>query len=315
MNRIDRLVATLIHLQSKRIVKAKEIAERFDISLRTVYRDIRALEDAGVPIGAEAGKGYFIVEGYHLPPVMFTREEAAALILGEKLVEKFTDASIQTNFQASLLKIKSVLSSGEKEYLERLGGQIEVLSALPGKGTGNHLLTEIQGHLGSGRVIRIQYHSAYKDETTHRDIEPLVLCFYASRWHLLAYCRMRRDYRDFRVDRVKQVIETKTVFDRAGHPSMKVIVKRMVLQEEVHPAVVLFEKRVARFIGEMKYYHGFVEEREVGGRIEMDFLTNSYDWLARWLLTLLDGVEVVHPKALTKRLQRFTDKLYTHYHG
>ena len=68
MNRIDRLTAILVQLQSKKVVTAKEIADRFEISLRTVYRDVRALEDAGVPIGAEAGKGYFIMDGYHLPP-------------------------------------------------------------------------------------------------------------------------------------------------------------------------------------------------------------------------------------------------------
>ncbi len=68
MNRIDRLTAILIQLQGKRIVKAQDISDRFDISLRTVYRDVRALMEAGVPIGSEAGTGYYIVDGYHLPP-------------------------------------------------------------------------------------------------------------------------------------------------------------------------------------------------------------------------------------------------------
>ncbi len=80
MNRIDRLSAILIQLQSKQVVKAQEVADRFGISLRTVYRDIKSLEEAGIPIGAEAGKGYFIMDGYHLPPVMFTKEEASALL-------------------------------------------------------------------------------------------------------------------------------------------------------------------------------------------------------------------------------------------
>ncbi|HEY8512458.1 MAG TPA: HTH domain-containing protein, partial [Cyclobacteriaceae bacterium] len=86
MNRIDRLTAILIHLQSKRLVKAEELASRFDISLRTVYRDVKALMEAGVPIGSEAGVGYFIVDGYHLPPVMFSQEEAGAMLLAGKLV-------------------------------------------------------------------------------------------------------------------------------------------------------------------------------------------------------------------------------------
>src|SRR5690606_12965441 len=105
MNRIDRLTAILVQLQSKKVVTAQEIANRFEISLRTVYRDVRALEDAGVPIGAEAGKGYFIMEGYHLPPVMFTQQEANALVLGAKLIEGQTDVSIKKNFTEAMLKI------------------------------------------------------------------------------------------------------------------------------------------------------------------------------------------------------------------
>ena len=91
MNRIDRLSAILTHLQSSRLITGSDIARRFDISLRTVYRDIRALEQAGVPVIGEAGLGYSIMEGYRLPPVMFTREEALAFLMAEKIVRKVTD--------------------------------------------------------------------------------------------------------------------------------------------------------------------------------------------------------------------------------
>src|ERR1700741_4212443 len=102
MNRIDRVTAILIQLQSKRVVKAQEIADRFAISLRTVYRDIKTLDEAGIPIIGEAGIGYSIMEGYRLPPVMFTREEATALLTAEKLVEKLTDTSTQQTYQGAM---------------------------------------------------------------------------------------------------------------------------------------------------------------------------------------------------------------------
>ena len=92
--RFDRIVAILIQLQSKKIVKAHELAERFKVSLRTIYRDIRTLEASGVPIYSEAGIGYSLMEGYRLPPVMFTREEASSFIAAEKLMQKFTDKEI-----------------------------------------------------------------------------------------------------------------------------------------------------------------------------------------------------------------------------
>src|SRR5664279_5689637 len=98
MNRIDRVTAILIQLQSKRVVKAQEIADRFNISLRTVYRDVKTLDEAGLPVIGEAGVGYSIMEGYRLPPVMFTREEATAFLTAEKLVEKLTDVSTRKNY-------------------------------------------------------------------------------------------------------------------------------------------------------------------------------------------------------------------------
>src|SRR3982750_4092273 len=116
MNRIDRLTAILVQLQSKRVVKAEEIADRFEISLRTVYRDVRALMEAGVPIGSEAGKGYFIVDGYHLPPVMFSQEEASAMMMAGKLVERMTDHSVRTAFESALMKIKAGLNATQKDH-------------------------------------------------------------------------------------------------------------------------------------------------------------------------------------------------------
>src|SRR4249920_2164219 len=146
MNRIDRLTAILIQLQSKKIVKAEEIAKRFEISLRTVYRDVKALMEAGVPIGSEAGKGYFIVDGYHLPPVMFNQEEASSILLAGKLVEKMTDESIRVSFESALMKIKSVLADREKDHLETLESFVEVQMPRQHQQPQfpNHFLTDIQ---------------------------------------------------------------------------------------------------------------------------------------------------------------------------
>src|SRR6476660_10142584 len=105
MNRIDRVTAILIQLQSKKIVKAQDIAERFNISLRTVYRDIKTLEESGVPVIGEAGIGYSIMDGYRLPPVMFTKEEATAFLTAEKLIEKLTDPSSDENYKSAMFKI------------------------------------------------------------------------------------------------------------------------------------------------------------------------------------------------------------------
>jgi predicted DNA-binding transcriptional regulator YafY len=167
LNRIDRLTAILIQLQTKKVVKAQEIADRFSISLRTVYRDIRALEEAGVPVGAEAGIGYFL-ENYHLPPVMFTTEEASALLLGAKLIEKMSDHSINKAYGSALYKIKSVLTSADKEHIEDLQNRVEVLRRTPSEAFPNSFLSTIQQAIVKKNCLQMEYYSSYNEVTTQR---------------------------------------------------------------------------------------------------------------------------------------------------
>jgi predicted DNA-binding transcriptional regulator YafY len=318
MNRIDRLTAILMQLQTKRILRGKEIADRFGICLRTVYRDIRALEDAGVPIGSEAGMGYYLAPGYHLPPVMFTEDEARALLMGGKLIEKFSDQAMNRHYACALDKIKAVMSDSKKEQLNTLSSYIEVLKAAPypQEGFPDDLLPKVQGVLGHNQVIGIEYTSGYKGETTQRPIEPLGLCFYGGNWHLLAYCRLRRDYRDFRVDRIRSVDPMPTLFDASLHDELPELISKMVYESDVKPACVRFNQEVMAFVGDQKYYFGLVEETTLEdlGKVEMHFLTASYDHMSHWLLGYVDSVEVVSPDALKAAMADHVQRLYAHYH-
>lgn len=114
MNRIDRLFGILTLLQSKKYISADNIAERFNMSVRTVYRDVKALQEQGIPVGFEQHKGYFLVQGYFLPPVSFNMEEANALLLVESLVDGFADLSIRNHYSSALTKVKAVLKSAQK---------------------------------------------------------------------------------------------------------------------------------------------------------------------------------------------------------
>ncbi|HEX8461440.1 MAG TPA: HTH domain-containing protein [Segetibacter sp.] len=128
MNRIDRLAAIVIQLQSKRLIMVQEIAVKFSISLRTVYRDISALEEAGVPIIGEAGIGYRLMEGYKLPPVMFNEDEASALLTAAKLMQSLSDENSSKYYTSALDKIKAVLRLVEKDHLQEIDDHIAVVS-------------------------------------------------------------------------------------------------------------------------------------------------------------------------------------------
>jgi len=204
MNRVDRLMAMVVRLQGRRVVRAEDIAAHFEISVRTVYRDIAALGEAGIPIMAEAGVGYSLVKGYHLPPVMFTSEEASALSIGGKLVEHLTDASLWKQMESALMKIRSVLPRERQDYLDRLERSTAVISRATNATPrlSSEALTPIQRALAERRVLSLDYQAGQRRDITKRQVEPLGLVYYADNWHLIAYCRLRRDVRDFRTDRI-----------------------------------------------------------------------------------------------------------------
>jgi predicted DNA-binding transcriptional regulator YafY len=315
MNRIDRLTAILIHLQSKKIVKAEEIANRFEISLRTVYRDVKALMEAGVPIGSEAGTGYFIVDGYHLPPVMFNQEEASALLLAGKLVEKMSDQSIRKAFESALLKIKCVLNDTEKNNLEVLQASVSV-TRMPDRESEqfpNNFLTDIQKALVYKEVLEIEYQSNL-EELTKREIEPIGIQYYSAHWHLIGWCRLRSGYRDFRADRIKSLTNNCKKFDSRNLISLQEYLQSLLQSYgELEKAVIVFNKS---HYHSRRYVYGCVSEEDLGNnRVRMTFLVDNEDMLARWLLSFGSSVEVEQPQKLKQILADLIEELHEHHIG
>lgn len=316
MNRIDRLSAILIQLQSKRVVKAQEIADRFEISLRTVYRDIRALEEAGVPVGAEAGVGYFLMEGYNLPPVKFSKEEAGAILMASKLAEKQTDHSIRKHLYDALLKIRAALKVEEKEYLESIENNIEVLhlpETLTKTGFPDNFLSDIQSALSQKRVINFDYYANYRAEFTNRDVEPLSLSYYSRHWHLIGYCRLREDLRDFRSDRIMKLRVTDTVFDPSARKEYKGYFDTVLSGSELKEVVIRFSLKVARFIDEQRYYMGFIESTETPSFVEMKFMVGDITSFAHWLISFSDQANVISPADLRETVIQLAEKTINIY--
>ncbi|NOU17299.1 MAG: YafY family transcriptional regulator [Bacteroidales bacterium] len=301
MNRFDRVSAILILLQTKKWVTANEISERFDVSKRTIYRDLQTLQEAGIPIGAEAGKGYFIVEGFHLPPVMFTPDEASSLILAGKLIEKMADQSIGKGYNSALEKIRAILPEKEKIYLEKLDKGIEVFysSSLISPDLASNILSEIQRALANKQVITIDYHSLHKDETiTNRDIEPIVLCFYSMHWHLIAYCRLRSEFRDFRVDRMKRVTLTNEIAPKREIQNARQFFSTLDEKADLREIVLKIDKKTSAHLSNSKYYYGFISETEFEDYNELYLISSDLDYTARWLLSLPEGLEIISPDEL-----------------
>ena len=310
MNRIDRVSAILIHLQSRRVIRASEIAERFNISLRTVYRDIKTLEEAGIPIMGEAGIGYSIMDGYKLPPIMFTREEAISFLTAEKFIENLTDASTANNYKSALYKIKAILKTTEKVHLEEMQNNIAVLKPIkqPKINDKNHLQILLDG-ISKKLVLSIDYFANHNQQNTKRNIEPIGVFFKDNNCHLIAFCRLRNDYREFRVDRIDNLYVTDIIFNNE-HPTLQNYLNKAVKEQKLDLAVILIEKEIYAHLGNQKYYNGFVSEKLIGSKIEMTFLIESIEGFARWFMMFADNAEIVLPKKLKNRVESIVSKIY-----
>jgi len=202
--RLSRLTAILTQLQSKRLVTAKALAERHNVSIRTIYRDIRTLEQSGIPIVTEEGKGYSIMEGYHLPPVVFTEDEANALITMEQLAMNNKDQLLSKNVASATEKIKAILRYAQKGNADLLAERV-YFGGLHGREKSSANLMQIQSAIIHFQVLTIEYHSSEHRHTT-RDIEPFAIYSIHGNFLLIAFCRLRDDFRAFRIDYIEKMI-------------------------------------------------------------------------------------------------------------
>ena len=201
--RLSRLTAILTHLQTKRLLTAPTLADKFNVSIRTIYRDVRALEQAGVPIITEDGKGYTLMEGYKIPPVMFSESQANALILAEQLVLKNKDTSFIKDYTEAIDKIKAVLRQSEKDKANLLADRTRFEQNLNRERNSNNI-SQLQQALTNFQLIKIDYTNE-QDETTIRTVEPFALISTTENWLLIAWCCLRKEFRYFRLDRITKL--------------------------------------------------------------------------------------------------------------
>ena len=348
MNRFDRVTSILLLLQTRSVITAQFLADHFGVSERTIYRDIRTLENAGVPIGSEAGVGYFLERGYRLPPVSFTRDEAASLLLGEKLLVSSLDATSLQDFRQALNKIRAVIDRTDKDYLSALDANIEVLPTgshfpidevttrvqntdvphiippatskkrdpVTARGlshSGDRWLRECRSALVRRQVLKIDYTALNSQHRTTRHIEPIGLFYYSWHWHVIAWCRLREAYRDFRLDRIVSLSPQAEQFARHSRLTLQQYLQQRPGQEKLQEVELFFGLRAARFVGEQRYMFGFFDEEQHQHGVTMRFFPPVPEYMARWLLQYTDDVDVVRGDAIKKALRRLSAQLSTHW--
>jgi predicted DNA-binding transcriptional regulator YafY len=198
MRRADRLFLLIQALRGRRVVTARRLAEVLSVSERTVYRDVRDLQLSGVPIEGEAGVGYALRRGADIPPLMFTRDELEALVVGARMVEGWTSVRLARAARQALTKIEAVLP----DELKASPDASRIFS--PGwaqQSRVSQVLDAMHSAIESRQVVELDYRRA-DGEASLRPVYPICLAFWAPAWTLGAWCELRQDFRSFRLDRI-----------------------------------------------------------------------------------------------------------------
>jgi predicted DNA-binding transcriptional regulator YafY len=298
MNRIDRLLALILYLQSRRTCTAEAMADHFGLSVRTIYRDIAALGEAGVPILAEAGIGYSLMKGYLLPPVNFSEQEAYALSTGVMLAQRMTTHSYNEKMQSALDKIKAVLPNEAKHRLELLAkGMATPQTDHPLQAD----LSVLQQAIARQQLLSFDYQNANQTQSS-REVEAAGLVFYLGRWHLIAWCRLRQDYRDFRTDRIQNLQLHSEQFQARSDFNAKDF-----LQSGTPPAQLTAQILFAHTAADRarrEWWQGITDELQNAEGVVMTLNCSDWTSLACWLLSLGTVAKVLAPDELKQEMRR-----------
>jgi predicted DNA-binding transcriptional regulator YafY len=295
MNRVDRLFAILLLLQRKRHVRALDMARAFEVSERTIYRDMEALCESGVPVLGTPGEGYELMQGYFLPPLLFTPAEATALFLGARMMIAFTKGKVCADAEQALNKIAVILPESMRTELQRLS---EIIGFYPIGARFDiyetHLAT-LQQAIREKRLVHLKYHSYSQDETTERDFEPGRLFYMNGQWYVDGYCRLRRDWRGFRLNRIDELRLLADHFEPRQpakfEPGQPIVVR------------IRMASRIVRWVHERQYYSIQSEEPVPGSDdLIMTYFVDKFNDILPWLLSWGSAATVLEPPQLREVL-------------
>jgi len=306
VKQMDRRLLILTRLREETAFRAADLAKECECSVRTVYRDVDALCQAGVPVAAMPGEGYRLAPGYHLPPIAFTVEEAVQLLLGSDLAHGLGTPEQREAARSAAAKVEAALRPDTRAETDRLRQRIRVSDWLRREPT--PWLSLLQQAVAHDQVLWLQYHSFSSDELTERKIEPYSLIFYGEDWHVVGYCRLREGMRDFRASRIRHAQLLPERFERMagmllaedrGHST----------PEEVR---IWVERAIVPWARETPAFGFDREEPAEGGAV---FIYRAWDLrrLLPWVLSWGASARVLAPAHVADRVHQEAAALAQRY--
>ncbi|PSQ84463.1 MAG: YafY family transcriptional regulator [Bacteroidetes bacterium QS_1_65_9] len=301
LNRTERLFALVLLLQNRPNMTSRELAEHFDVSRRTIFRDMRALGEAGVPLTYAEGGGYEILEGYQLPPLMFSAREAATLLIGASFTKLQPDPSLQEDADAVAMKIREVLPDSVREYIDRLQKRIVLdpywLHAFRARPEEEGRWYDLSEAVARQRQVQMKYLVKSRGEVTQRTVDPLGLVYYTDHWNLIAYDHLREAIRNFRLDHIQNMFVLSKSFEPPEGFDLEEYLEERGRGSQNRRIRLRFTKTAYRW-ARRDVPAQIEDERETDDHVEITFDFENLDYVAEWLMRYGTDVEVLAPDDL-----------------
>jgi len=303
MNRTDRLLAIILELQAKRQQRAEDLAVTFETSKRTIYRDIQALAEAGVPLISTPGKGYALVEGYFLPPIRFTINEATMLLLGSELMAQSFDAEYRQAATVASRKIDTLLPPSEQLRVAELRDRIRFIATnIDAQADKSDYLRILRQAILTGNVVRFRYQARHSESESQRDVSPYSLAHVNNTWQLIGYCHLRHDMRVFRVSRLTELRVLAQQFDRTRYDAdWQQIQLRLAAPQHPIVAKLLFDINMIRWIQEDPFFY-ISERTETAAGILVTLRAPDVNAVLQWILGWGHHIRMIEPASLRDQL-------------
>ncbi|HEX7733760.1 MAG TPA: YafY family protein [Ktedonobacteraceae bacterium] len=304
----SRVLTVLELLQARPSITGPELAARLEMDVRTVRRYITHLQDVGIPIEANIGRygGYRLRPGFKLPPLMFTEEEATAILLGLLTSSWLEVEQSSVAVEGALAKVSRVLPLKARARLEAISSHVVLFSHNQQTRPDAKLLIDLSLAIQGSQRVTFEYRS-HRGELTHRKVEPYGIMGWRGHWYLSGYCCMRQDYRTFRLDRIQQLEELAETFEKAKDFDYEAFVKEKYSAKSLFQVKVEFQTSLATVQNKISALYGTLTPTVNGVMLEEQ--SDDLEMMARYLMALNLPFVIHQPPELRATLLRLGERL------
>lgn len=309
MNKTDRLLAIVLELQSKKLQTAEQLSEIFEVSKRTIYRDIISLCESGVPIISKQGLGYSLTDNYFLPPISFTPDEITIILLGLDFIKNTFDLEYSKKSLNVENKLNIVLSEKQKLEAKKIKEKFTLLSqTLNEDNKINNILKEIRTAILNSNKLYFTYFTKNLDKNiSNRTVCPYKLVYISNNWYLSAFCLDKNEMRTFKINRMENIKILNSYFDLNIFENRKIYI-----DNRNKNSYIIVSKKIERLIKEESFYYiDSLESEEDYLKINLRYRTN--DEIVPWILSLGSNLKSVYPEELKEIIKKEAEKVLDIY--